>query len=248
MTEIILEKPLNNFKNNISKIDKLVSIGSDVSDITVNLLEDLLKKYESIPGFLEFKSKLEQDINLIKNIKNNPLLKDKYAAIYQQALVLIVSNFESFLSELSITAFDEYAYMVKWPEKKLSLDLEVFKYSTQTVGEIVMRSIKEKYSFQDLQAMINFFDEYFGFKLDINNDLRNKIVLCHAKRHSLIHNLGRVDDKFLKQVREIKGAHMKFSKGDSININENEYLDAKQTFIGLAEKISSEMFQKSIPF
>lgn len=243
----LLEQPLRNFKENIYRVDSLTQIGTDVGSFTVSLLENLMSQYEKIPAFLEFKLKLERDIEVIKQIKDHSNFKNKYVAIYQQALVLVISNFESFLNELTVCAFNSYPHMVKWPDKKLSLDLSVFQYSPQTVGDILLRSIKEKYTFQDLQSTNNFFKEYFCIDLSLDNKLKDKIILYQAKRHALIHNLGRVDERFLKQINEIKCVS-EYSNGDVLSIKEPNYIDARNSFLIFAGKISRLMNEKKLPF
>ena len=150
------------FEENLKMIDQIVSIGDDIGNLVVVMLENLKKQYESMPAFLEYKNKLNTTINVIRNIKDHDSLKQKYQIIHNQALVLIVENFESFLNDLIKETIDRHSYLITWPEskKKLAVDVTLLRYSLPSVGDLVLTSLKGEVNFQDLQSTIKFLKEY----------------------------------------------------------------------------------------
>ena len=142
-----IEEIEEKFRLNLEQIDQMTKIGSDTGNILLNLLEDSYKEYKKISGFIPFKKVIERDIEIIKHIKNHPSLKNKYGIIYNQAVVLIVSNFESFMNDLFKGLIDDYLYLLSWPEKKkISIDTEFFRYSNSaSIGEIIVKSLKRRY-------------------------------------------------------------------------------------------------------
>lgn len=64
-----IDNVLDAFNNNLSSIDQLGKIGSDVSDILLGMLADLKKQNEKFSGFLPYKQKLDNILSQIENIK-----------------------------------------------------------------------------------------------------------------------------------------------------------------------------------
>ena len=241
MSEI--DQPINNFKQNLEKVDELTSIGTDVSRLSVSFLRSLLEQNKSLPAFIPYKEKLQRTIDTIDQIKNHETLKDKFRVVYAQSLVLVVANFESYLNETAINIFDNYPYLVKWPEKKMALDLSLLKYSVPSTGELILRSLKDKFNFQDLQSTLLFLREYLEVNPGLSNDMRDAVILYQAQRHVIIHNIGKIDDRFLAQVRETEYSS-KYSKDDFIALSENDYSKARDCFIEFASRIHTGIFEK----
>ena len=238
-----LENPLQNFKKNLEEVDQLINIGTEVGNLSVKLLEKLLKQNEELSGFIPYKKKLSRTIEVIKEIKRLPQFTGKYEIVYAQSLVLIVANFESFLNEVAVTVFNDWQFLVEWPDKKISLDLSVFKYYTPTTGELVLRSLKDKYNFQDLQSTKEFLKEYFAIEIESGKELEEKIILYQAQRHLIIHNLGKVDDRYLKQIRNTEH-FSQYSEGKTITVSEKDYQSARESFIELGDLINTSIVKK----
>lgn len=227
------------FEKNLQEIEEMVNIGSDVISIAVGLVEGLSKEYESIEAFVPYKEKLKANIGGLKRIKENSELKKKYNILYNQALVLVVSNFESFLSDFSKFLIEKHDYLLEWPDKKISLDLEMFNYFTPTVGDIVLASLKEKYSFQDLESSLNFLKEFLSIDVRLSDETKDNIILFHALRHIIIHNSSTVDEKFLKQIRKTRFAFT-YDVGQKVSTSEEQFQKAKSEF----SKLATEIFEK----
>jgi hypothetical protein len=235
--QIALEKPYENFLSNIEKIDKIVNVGSEIGNLVVNFLDSLSKNYEKMEGFHEYKRKLNRVVDLIKDIKGNVGLKSSFNAIYNQSLVLVVSNFESFLNEFYKMLFDEYPFLINWPENKIGIDVSIFNYSTPTTGDLILRALKEKYSFQDLKSTIEFAKKFTEVEIDLTTQQKDNIIFYQGVRHAIIHNSAKADHGLIKQLRGTQYffAH---SEGDDLIITDKDYDQAKKEFLNIAETIT----------
>jgi len=131
-----IKKVKDNFDKYNETIDELVDVGFDVGGLTLEMLKNLRKENEEFDGFIPYKQKLDNVIKQIENIKDHPLLKEKYKIIYGHALVLVVSNFESFMGSLFKELIDHYPDKIIWPEKKkIGIDLSMLNYTTPSVGD-----------------------------------------------------------------------------------------------------------------
>lgn len=229
------------FIENLKLVDQIVSIGTDIGNLVVEMLENLKKQYEIMPTFLEYKNKLNTTINTIRNIKDHVSLVEKYQIIYNQALVLIVENFESFLNDLNKLIIDKYPHLINWPDakKKLSVDVNLLRYSNPTVGDLVLTSLKGEVNFQDLQSTLRFLKDYLKIDITLDDTEKSSIILGQALRNIIIHNNSRVDHGFLNQIRDIKG--YSYKDKDEIKIEYNKFLSLKEDFINFSNKIVEKL-------
>ncbi len=234
-----------NFEENLKMIDQIINIGDDVGNLVVSLLEGLEKKYENMPAFLEYKNKLNTTIETIRNIKEHKSLKKKYEIIHNQALVLIVENFESFLNSLVKNIIDKYPSIITWPEskKKLPVDVTLLRYSAPTVGELVLTSLKGEVNFQDLKSTLRFFEEYLSINIELEDSGKDLMILGEALRNIIVHNNSKVDHGFLNQVRDTT-YKTKYKDKEEIKLEKEEYENFKRVFLDFAKVIISELSKK----
>ena len=241
---ILTQKLKDDFDNYLKSIDDLIDIGTDVSNIIIESLKNLNKEYTSIPGFIQFKEKLERNIEMAENIKSHPLLKEKYQIIYNQALVLIVSAFESFMANLLARLINDFPEKVIWPEKKtIGINLNLLKYYS-SVGDLILKSLKGEPNFQDWQSISRFLKE--SLKINIEKDIslgeREKIILYQAIRHIIIHNSSIIDTDFLKQIRDTKiFSEYENKKDNKIEIKESDYKEAKMLFSKVVKLVTEKI-------
>ncbi len=234
-----LDEVKNNFQESLVTVGQIVDIGSDVGDLLVGMLEGLKKENESLPAFIPYKEKLDRTIDVVKMIKNDPRLKQKYEIIRNQAIVLVVENFESFLNDCVKTLVNYYPGVIKWPEKKkiLPVNTDVLRYSIPTVGDLVIASLKkEEVNFQDLQSIVRFFKDYIEFDFVLEDKRRDRIIFSHALRNIVVHNGSAVDSGFLAQVRNTNFAK-KYKDKEKILLSEVEYRELLLEFQELSNEI-----------
>lgn len=227
-----LDEVQKNFQDNLEMIRQIVNIGSDIGDLLVGMLTDLQKQNDSIPGFLPYKERIERTIGMVRMIKDDPRLKLKYEVIRNQAVVLIVENFESFLNDCVKTLVNEYPGAIKWPDKKkvLPVNMDVLRYSIPTVGDLVVASLKkEEVNFQDLQSILRFFEEYLTLDIKLEDAERDRIIFAHALRNIIVHNASVVDSGFLSQVRNTRYRDA-YTDKEKILLSEEKYQEIIEDF------------------
>lgn len=243
----------NIFIENLKTVDQIVETPSTVGTVAVDMLRALQKENEKLSGFIPYKQKLEEIISTIDKIKSHKVLKEQYQVIYNQATVLIISHFESFLSDIFKSVFDDYSYLMSWPDKKTQLDLNMLNYSySPTLGEIIIHNLRAKgeVNFQDLQSTIRTFEEYLQMKPKFENSLIDDIIYYQALRNVIIHNSGKVDEKFLKQTRNLKTKPYN-GIGDEIHITEIDFIKIKKVFNNAVTIITDDVntrINELIPF
>lgn len=230
---ILKEKLKKDFDNYLLSIDALINLGTDVSLIILDSLKNLKKGYEPLSGFIPFKEKLERNIEMIDKIKNHPILREKYDVIYGQALVLLVSAFESLMTNLFTSLINEFPEKINWPEKKtIGVDLNLLRYYSN-IGDLVLKSLKGQPNFQDWQSTLNFLKENLNINIgkDISREEQETIIFYQATRHIIIHNSAKIDPDFIKQIRNTKFFPEYENRNDAkIEIKEKNYKEAKALF------------------
>ncbi len=245
--EETLQRIKNDFRNYLKKIDSLTHMGEDVGDVVILLIESLNKEYKDVPGFIPFKGKLIRTTRVIKDIKNHPSLKEKYKIIYNHTAVLMVANFESFLSNLFKTIIDNFPDKINWPDKKIGVDLSLLKYSSPSVGDLVVKSLRGVVNFQDWQSILRFLKDYLDIDIEeVLSELeKEKVILYQSIRHIIIHRSGMIDAGFLKQIRNTRFYdNYKNGEGAEIEFDEESYGAAKNLFNKIVNSIVDALIKK----
>jgi len=233
---------LNKFEENLKSIDQLGEIGSDVGGILLEILTDLKYKNKDSEGFKPYKDNLDKAIEMVKNIKDHDILKEKYQIIYNQSVILVVAAFESFMNELVRDLIDFYPEIIEWPEKKqVSFDPNILKYSSPSLGSLIVKSLLvKKYNFQDLKSVLDFLKDYLKIDVKLDDNLKDKLIKYAALRHVIIHNSAKIDEKFIKQIREISYKD-DYKIDDDVKLSGKDYKEVRSCFLQLAKKIVSEI-------
>ena len=167
-----LDKEIKNFLKNLEDIDEINKFGDTLTDLTIDLLEDLKLQNNDFDGFIPYKNKLENVIKQITEIKHeNPYIKKKYEIIFNQSIVLIVSSFEIFLGELIVNIANNFPEIIDWKDKeRIFIDPKDYNYASLDYGQIVLKYLKQKYSLQDLQSIKRLFGGYFHIERSMTVD------------------------------------------------------------------------------
>ena len=224
-----LDKINYTFDDNLVKIDQVVNVGTEIGDIAVSFLKDLEDKYSNTMGFLEYKGKLIRAIKMIKEIKDNPDIKKKYEIIYNQAVVLVVSSFETFMDDVFREIINNQPYLLHWSDEKVRIDLSTFKYSFPTIGDLISNAFDDRFNFQDLQSTARFLEQMLGIKDILEEKEKDLIIFYQAIRHVIIHNSAKIDTAFINQVKNTEYRD-KYNESDEVKLLESQYKQVKKVF------------------
>lgn len=215
--------PIDTFKSNLAEVDRLINFDRELLQLvtlTVESLHEQLRKHhadERLNG--------SRALAVIRGIRDNDTIRSKYQAIYNQAVVLLVSHFASTLGDLFRDAVSHRLASVD-PGRLLEEDFKL------TVAELKERDwnlagavpdlliAKHDFTFQDMGATVRAFATYTGLTPP-RGELMNNIITAQACRHAIVHAGGRVGDKSVRQVskahprtfrpRLIQGEQLAFS-------------------------------------
>ena len=217
------------FERNIESVESLLNFDRKVLDIAIESIQELhdyLVEYPKISAE-QYNGKITLDT--LKNIRNNDSLKSKYAAINNQAIVLLVSYFGSAVADIFRRA-SKIAVITHKDERVLSEELK-FKLEellnlTSTLGDSIGELLitKNNISFQDMKSIQREFKKYFGIKIDRDINVNN-IILGQACRHTIAHEAGKVNARVINQVKGAKPRNIKE------NISEEELIEFTQAEI-----------------
>jgi len=200
------------FQENLKQIKSMVNVGSEMEEILLVLFCQFDNNFKEAikdtgKGFTPLKHKLDGMMNIIKTIKGHPSLQKNYEIVYNQALVLIIANFESFMNDLFKNIINHHLYLIKWPEKKkIAIDTSLLEFSSSpNIGNLFVRSLEGENNFQDLGSTLRFLEKYLEIDTKfLKQDKKDLIVFYQAVRHVIIHNSSKIDDVFLRQVKNTK--------------------------------------------
>jgi hypothetical protein len=175
----------------------------EVQDITISHLTDLLKTLEAQGRGHAYRT-VDRTRVILQGIRTNDSLRSRYATIFNQALVLLVSYFSS-------TVADIFRAGVR---RELERDVESKLFGEElrvVIGELrdqkfeIRDAIPEllisskKISFQDMQSVRRAFRDHLEVDVE-KTDVVHDIIAGQACRHAIVHTGGVVNDRILRQV------------------------------------------------
>lgn len=194
--------PLERFKSNLAQVDRLVNFDREVLHVALSAVEALHERLKD--QFGDERMNGRRALQVIGGIRDNNTLRANYKAIYNQAVVLLVSHFASALGDVFR---DAVAARLDTMDSGKLLD-EEFKL---TVSELRDRDwslkgaipdlliAKHDLTFQDMGATARAFQNYTNLNTPRGECMHN-IIAAQACRHVIVHAGGRVSEKTIRQV------------------------------------------------
>ncbi len=194
--------PLERFKLNVAEVDRLVNFDREVLQIAISAVDTLHEQLKE--RFADERLNGRRALQLIKGIRDNDTVRIKYKAIYNQAVVLLVSHFASALGD----AFREAVTLRlaskdpgKLLEEEFKLTVSELREREWTLKGAVPDLLIAKYdfTFQDMGATARAFQTYTNLTTP-RGECMNNIIAAQACRHVIVHSGGRVSERTLRQV------------------------------------------------
>ncbi|MCK4887935.1 MAG: hypothetical protein KAS96_11155 [Planctomycetes bacterium] len=235
-----LKKIKDSFNDNIQKIKKLMSLDEIIVDFSLLALHKAKKAEEKWDCDKHPSYNISNEINQIKNIRENESLKPSYQIMLNQCVVLLVSYFSSAVEDIFKESFK---YKIKngeldelgKEEIKITIDQFIF-------GEIEdMFVAKKDISFQDMQSIRRSFKEYIGVSekdRERDKDVDN-IVFGQACRNCIVHAGGFMNSKTFGQIKTAKNRTIKtqIRLTDNILFEEDEVNAVKDSMVAFINNL-----------
>lgn len=235
---------LADFHDRLSDISKLYEVNSEIIQIFKNDLNAVKKDVKQTGKFGGLLQKIDRQLKMLDQIQNLPELAPNYKALREQSIVLMVSGFEVFISDVFRAIANNDPDYYTWPDKdkKIAIDVESFS-SSFTLGDAIIGHLSNKqYSFQDLGSIINATSDYLGVTISIDSTTRDNIVLGTSFRHSIIHKGSRVDKQFLSQTRDVRG--LRYNEGNKLDISNNDVGSVRKSIEDFASYFIQALIQR----
>ena len=235
------------FAKNVSSVQELVNFDRVVLEFAIEQVRGLDERLERA-NIKKAQLRAVRTIQHLENVRKNNSLRPQYAAIFNQAVVLLVSYFGSAVSDCFKAGVAELVRSSSLPKAgqeplKVSLQ-ELVEREFQIAdhaGDLVIAA--GGISFQDMGSIARAWKNWFSWSR-ARDDVTNDIILGQACRHAIVHSGAVVDRRLLGQVsgavprtlkRDLRdGQELAFEPGeiDSLAGSMRTYLDALLNGIG----------------
>ncbi|VVM58423.1 hypothetical protein PS662_01179 [Pseudomonas fluorescens] len=152
--------------------------------------------------------------------------------------VHLITLFEAALSDI-IRATLLYKPKILKSKKMISYE-DVL--SEPDMGSLVAKIVDKEISdltYGSIDDLIEYLKNKLHIPIEFLPEEKEELNWCKAQRNILVHNQGRVDEKFLR-VRAIS----KYSMGESIIITESDWDDARYLLKGIVSALESAVVRK----
>jgi len=233
-----LREVLGQYQTNLVKAASITGLGQQIIDVSVNALN----KIEQGSSEHLTRQKISNHIQLLQNLYKSPVLGELVPTISGQQVVLTVSAFEVFMSDLVRCLGNNHRSAIGWPGGSSSgkVDLTILNSDVATIGDLVLGIVEQQnISFQDLQSTKRFLKEYLGIEFSLLPGEEEDLILGAAIRNVLVHAGGLVDSKFLTQLRNTRYA-TQYTHNQKLEITPDE---AKK-FMSVFQKAGRNIYAK----
>lgn len=249
----MFQSVVSRFRSNCDDVERLINFDREVLQLVIISLEDLHEKLKPLHGTAQMNG--GRVLEIVRGIRSNDSLRNRYGVIFNQAVVLLVSHFaaalgdifraslmHSFDDERSGTLFDEEIKLTFREMKDRGWNLKA------SAADLLIA--KKDFNFQDMGSTVRAFDTYVGVKLE-RDAVVNNLILGQASRHVIVHTGGIASDKMLRQIskaypRTLKeeiaaGSKIQFSIEEVIKLKVDmiEYVDRLVAAIRHAQELSA---------
>lgn len=167
-------------------------------------------------------------------------------------LINSVSLFEAFISDIAKVAYLDNPEKFLLPKKQNTQEQNIDKKENIKLLRIIIKSESkaeaiERYVEEKLRGL--FYDNpieilsknrlRFGFNNKITDKCKNELKIFTevvARRNIIIHNLGKVDQKYLREVKDST-----FNYGESVGIDQNYLFEALKSMNTIAKVYVTEV-------
>lgn len=237
--------PIVIFRKNLADVDRLVNFDKEVLQVVTVTMEDLHNRLKGT--FASDQMNGGRALAIIRGIRDNESLQTKYAAIFNQAIVLLVSHFSSTLGDLFRHAVNEKLSesgdsLLLSEEIKITFsELREKDWNLKSTAADLLIA-KHDFTFQDMGSTVRAFDKFIGIKLE-RDVVMNNIITTQACRHVIAHASGRVNARTLKQVSNATPRTLKphFTMDELLQFSPTEIESVRQDMLTFVEKLSMKL-------
>jgi hypothetical protein len=238
-----LNENFREFANNTDAIFHSYPILTGVYTQAIRVLE----RIEGMPPAVTHK--LDNHIQILQQTQSTVQAEQDRISnlLYSQGLLLLIGSSESLIKEAFKTLIIKNVSKVNATNVNFNFqELKLYLSSEDNgwLGDLLVQKLEEeknpteKLNFQNVQQVKGLFGSYFGVEINDDETL-SRMHYYWQVRHILMHNKGRVDDRFLKNLSRAGINIERFSLQTVISIAESDYNDCKLVLKTFFEKLSA---------
>ena len=228
---------------NIKTVLELLNFDQDIIDVAAGALRSVQRDLES-RGLHSAVPTLANRTRMLEQLATNESLRPRYATMFNQCVVLLVSYFGSGLHTIFRVSVAEGLKS----GLELPVAIEELKISWRTLatapgerestfGDLLVA--QKGYSFQDMKSTRKAFNDFLLVDVGRGAESEN-IILGQAARHAIVHAGAVVDDHMLKQLSDVKRRTLKaqLSIGDPIRFSTDEVRELAASMVSFVSALT----------
>jgi len=220
---------LGEFKTLLDKYQQLIDTPFTIRRIAQNALIEV--KESSLIGGGQ-RRVLENANTQLERLNS---IDEYFVDIYNSVLVLYVSTAEHYMEQIFSQLVDSLTILPKKDVKLSTNDLISLKDAKKLTSELLIDKLQLK--FQGPKKVLENFENYAGLKFDVEEDLLRKFIFFSECRNCLVHDSGRITNRFIGATNYLEANILNYEIGESIRLDESNWRDYKTTFEEFIDKL-----------
>lgn len=238
------------FDRHVGSVRNLMNFDRDVLNFAIDVIKPLPERLRR-QGIDNPEMTGERALQVLTGIRRNDSLRTRYQAIFNQALVLLVSYFSSSVHDIfrravehALRSNEDFPQLLR-EDLRLTLGtLKELDFDLAEVAPDLLIQAKE-ISFQDMQSIARAFKTYLDIHIEKNEHV-NDIIAAQACRHVIVHAGARVDDRLLRQTKNAQPRRIKevLRLDEQVQFSPDEVDIAAQAMTAYIAKLSQLVFAR----
>jgi hypothetical protein len=240
----------DSFKLHVQSVEKLMNFDRDVIDFAIIAIDELQVKLTQHHKLDNPQLTAARTLGMLRQYRDHDSLRPRYATIFNQAIVLLVSYFGSSVTDLfrqgvatALTIGTDSDLLRE--QIKISLrELREADFQLKDMTPDLLIQAKD-ISFQDMQSISRSFKEHLGISIEKSTDVNN-IILAQGCRHIIVHAGGLVSNRLIRQVSGANPRSIKKSLtvGEKIQFSVEEVMQAAGAMTKYIEQVQEQVEAK----
>lgn len=211
---------LETFKQHVKSVHQLMNFDRDVLSHAIEAIETLQQRLTQHHQIDNPQLTAATTLQILRNYRQHDSLRPRYATIFNQAVVLLVSYFGAAVHDVfregvsAVLASDRDSPLLREQLKLSFAELREANFDLRKSAPDLLVNAKD-ISFQDMKSIARAFKDNLGIEIE-KTPLVNDIILAQACRHVIVHT-GSVANNEL--VKKLSGAYPRTLK-QKIALNE----------------------------
>lgn len=234
-----------NFEVALDNTLSIVELNENILEIAETKLENIKDELMKLGKGGGTSKRIDNSIALLENLRTNDTIVAQQEVIREQVIVLFIGLLENYLGEAIKLVGNVQPNLFDFKDhgERITFTQDMLKGGFSLGDAILEHILNRGYSLQDLQSTLKIFNDYLSIDIALDTQSKDDLILCAASRNCIVHNMSKIDRKFIKQIRDTIYS-TRFRLGDFVDVDHELIMNAKSAITDFADQVVAALSEQ----